>query len=128
MRRGSVYLASVPLRLATRSTPWLVALALLGASLTPCPRPGPHWLAAAAAAGGAEHADCHRAASERFLDAPCPCGCKHEPASPAGHLGDALPGAVASLGDSLETGEPASPAPSAPAAPIAEIDHVPRIA
>jgi hypothetical protein len=113
------------------TAPWLVALALLGTSLSPCPRPEARWLEAAVAteAGEAGHADCHRSTPERFLDAPCPCGCgDHEPASPAGPLGEALPAAVARIEGPREAGEPAHPAPRAPAAPTAGIDHVPRIA
>jgi hypothetical protein len=109
--------------------PWLVALVLLGASLSPCPRPEARWPAAAAVTSEAGHADCHRGAPERFLDAPCPCGCgDHEPASPAGRLGQALPLAVVDLPEPREAREPARPAPRPPAAPVAEIDHVPRIA
>lgn len=113
----------------THATPWLVALALLGASLAPCPQPGPRWQAAAANAAETGHPDCHRAEPERFLDAPCPCGCgDHEPASPAGRLGDTLLGAALSLGVSRQGWEPPGGAPQAPAAPLVEIDHVPRIA
>jgi len=126
-RACSLYPA--PVLLLRLATPWLVVLALLGASLSPCPGPDPRWQTAAAAAGETEHADCHRAAPDRFLDAPCPCGCgEHEPASPAGRLGEALPGTVARVADPREAGEPAGPAPPAPAAPSVEIDHVPRIA
>ena len=106
---------------ASRAILATVMLALLGASLSPCPQPAP--------ARDHSHADCHRPAAERFLDAPCPCGCSDgAPASATARLGDALLGSAVALDAAQASAAPAAPAPTAPPAPLREIDHVPRIA
>lgn len=99
---------------------WILALGVLGASVSPCPRP--------ATAHEPAHADCHRPAAERFFEAACPCGCADGSASPVARLDPVLPGSIASTDPAQAAAPPTPAAPAAPRAPHRAIDHVPRIA
>jgi hypothetical protein len=100
---------------------WMAALALLGASVSPCPSPEP--------AERPSHADCHRPATDRFLDAPCPCGCADgAPATDLARIGEALLASPVAVEPAPRGDAPAPAAAIGPTAPHRSIDHVPRIA